>query len=76
MTYVVTQYCVDCHQGDDPEGGLALDQLISKPLVDETDGWEVVLRRLRARQMPPVAKRTPRERHREIGRRALSHPPR
>lgn len=48
------QYCWDCHQGDTPSGGFALDRL-GHPLDDlETDRlWIAVHDRLRAGEMPP-----------------------
>lgn len=51
---LLQRYCVDCHQGDKPKGGLSLAQLPLK-LTDETvrGHWSDVVDRLRAGEMPP-----------------------
>src|SRR5712691_3222618 len=51
----IKTYCVSCHSGRAPAGGLSLDQLdASQPSVDP-ETWERVVRQLRARTMPPMA---------------------
>lgn len=49
----ISDHCLDCHDGDTREGGFALDELLSKDVAHATDGWERVVRKLAARQMPP-----------------------
>src|SRR6476620_4383155 len=77
------QYCNACHNGVNKSGGLALD-LFSKEAVDRhPEVWEKVVRKLRARQMPPVEGTRPDERSYEavsawletaLDRAASSHP--
>jgi hypothetical protein len=49
---LVAQYCLDCHNSDDKSGGLAFDKGLFD-VSEHTDVWEKVVRKLRARQMPP-----------------------
>ena len=50
---LVNQYCVSCHNEHVHTAGLALDALISRPVADSAPAWERVVRKLRARHMPP-----------------------
>ena len=45
-----------CHDQEEKKGGLALD-LISADVAEHQDEWEKVVRKLRARQMPPVGRK-------------------
>jgi hypothetical protein len=56
---VAKTYCVSCHSGQAPAGGLLLDQLDASPPSGDPDAWKRVVRQLRARTMPPVAARGP-----------------
>ena len=59
-----TRYCVTCHDEDEKKGGLALDTVALQDVSQHPDVWEKVVRKLRARQMPPVGKKDrPDERH-------------
>ena len=58
---VVNQYCVSCHDADAKKGGLDLDRLGREDVAQHPDEWERVVRKLRARQMPPVGKERPDE---------------
>src|SRR5262249_43327455 len=58
VSTVVNQYCVSCHNSRTKTGGLALDTVASHEVAQEPDLWEKVVRKIRARQMPPVG--TPR----------------
>ncbi len=49
----VNRYCAGCHNGDDKQAGLDLDDLDPAELDRRPDAWEKVVRRLAARQMPP-----------------------
>ncbi len=54
----VQQNCLDCHANDDPSGGLDLEKLefsADSFSADEFDSrvWELMLRRIDSRQMPP-----------------------
>ena len=53
---LVEEYCVTCHDQEEKKGGLALD-LISADVAEHQDEWEKVVRKLRARQMPPVGRK-------------------
>src|SRR5262245_1407874 len=50
---VINQYCLDCHNKDEKTGGLALDLLSLEAIAQQSEAWEKVVRKLRARQMPP-----------------------
>src|SRR5882762_10352825 len=51
---VVNQYCVGCHNGKVNAGALALDTIAAENVSQRTDVWEKVVRKLRARYMPPA----------------------
>jgi len=51
---VINKYCVSCHNDRLKRGGLALDTAVAQDVDDNPDLWEKVLRKVRARQMPPV----------------------
>src|SRR5438132_1097641 len=59
---LVNQYCVDCHDTDKKKGDLNFDSISLEDLTQHPDIWEKVVRKLRARQMPPVGKKRPGER--------------
>ena len=48
------QYCADCHNRDEKTGGLALDTISTDDFGRDPQLWEKVVRKLRARQMPPA----------------------
>jgi mono/diheme cytochrome c family protein len=50
---VVDQYCVGCHNEKGMQGGLALNTLDPDNVAGKADVWEKVVRKLRARYMPP-----------------------
>ena len=54
----IKQYCTGCHNSKVKTGGLALDGVA----LDDAPVWEKVVRRLRARQMPPAGLPRPDER--------------
>ena len=58
---VVNQYCVSCHDADVQKGGLDLERLSRDDVTQHPAEWEGVIRKLRARQMPPVGKERPAE---------------
>jgi hypothetical protein len=51
---VVNRYCLSCHNDRVKRGGLALDAVAAIDVSQHPDVWEKVLRKIRARQMPPV----------------------
>jgi hypothetical protein len=57
----VSHYCVSCHDGEVKKGGLDLEKVASEGLAQNSDTWERVVRKLRARQMPPLGKDRPPE---------------
>ena len=58
---VVSRYCVSCHNDRLKTGGLALEAVAARDPGEHPDVWEAVLRKMRARQMPPVGMRRPDE---------------
>ncbi len=58
----VTRHCTSCHNSEDKRAGLDLDALSSKDVEAHPAVWEKVVRKLAARQMPPVGKPRPDER--------------
>ncbi len=57
----VDQYCVRCHDAETKKGDLDLERFLQADLALHSDDWERVVRKLRARQMPPVGKERPTE---------------
>src|SRR5262245_41298488 len=51
---VVSQYCVSCHDADVKKGGLNLEGIVGDDVAQHAKEWEHVVRKLRARQMPPI----------------------
>lgn len=49
----VVQHCADCHNSDDKAAGLAFD-FLGADVANNAEPWEKVVRKLRARQMPPA----------------------
>ena len=60
-TALLNDFCIDCHNADNQEADLDLDSILSAPVADHLDDWEAVVRKLRARQMPPVDASRPEE---------------
>lgn len=56
------RFCVDCHDAEVRKGKLNLAGLLADDPTAHPDVWEKVVRRLRARQMPPAGKARPEER--------------
>jgi mono/diheme cytochrome c family protein len=61
VTSVVEQYCVACHDHELKKGGLDLEGISGGGVQEHSDEWEHVIRKLRARQMPPIGKKRPPE---------------
>lgn len=59
---VIDQYCVSCHNDSLKTAGLALDELAAHDVDRHPEAWEKVVRKLRARQMPPAEMPRPDER--------------
>ena len=55
------QHCAGCHDSQVKKGGLDLESIRLDDVAQHTDVWEKVVRKLRARQMPPVGMKRPEE---------------
>src|SRR5881628_2186187 len=51
---VINRYCVSCHSERLKTGGLSLEKAATSEVDQNPDVWEKVLRKIRARQMPPI----------------------
>jgi hypothetical protein len=58
----VNRHCTDCHNRNDRAAGLAIDVAIERPIVQDPQTWERVVRKLQSRQMPPLSRDRPDER--------------
>jgi hypothetical protein len=56
---LVTEYCLGCHDEDKKKGDLALDAILADEVTRHPAAWEKVVRKLRARQMPPLGEPRP-----------------
>ncbi len=54
QTAFTNQYCVGCHNDKLKSGGLSLASVNSRDIAEHTQTWEKVVRKLRARAMPPA----------------------
>lgn len=61
MRAVVDQFCVSCHDAGTAKGGLDLTSVATEGVDRRPEVWEKVVRRLRARQMPPSGRTRPDE---------------
>ena len=57
----VSRYCASCHNDRLKRGGLALDAVAAQDISQHPEVWEKVVRKIRARQMPPVGLPRPEE---------------
>jgi hypothetical protein len=58
---VINRYCLSCHNDRLKRGGLALDTVVTHEVSQNPEVWEKVLRKIRARQMPPIGLSRPDE---------------
>src|SRR5437870_2139347 len=56
VSALVNQYCADCHDREIKKGGLDFESILSENVTKDPEVWEKVVRKLRARQMPPMGK--------------------
>ena len=56
---LVDEYCLSCHDKDHEKGGFVLETAIGHDVSQHPETWEKVVRKLRARQMPPIGKERP-----------------
>lgn len=57
----IREYCLDCHDAEVKKGALDLEALLADPVAKHGAVWEKSVRKLQARQMPPVGKKRPDE---------------
>ncbi len=50
---LVNTHCLDCHNSGDATAGFDLEAISNKSVVEYAAAWEEVVKKLRARQMPP-----------------------
>ncbi|MGB0582031.1 MAG: DUF1587 domain-containing protein, partial [Limisphaerales bacterium] len=50
-------YCAGCHGSDKTKGGFDLESVLDEDVTKNPAAWEMVLRRMSARQMPPPDRR-------------------
>jgi hypothetical protein len=58
---LVNTYCLDCHNSSDSTAGLDLEEMSARSVENDLAVWEKVVRKLRARQMPPSEMERPEE---------------
>jgi hypothetical protein len=58
---LVSRYCVSCHSERLKTGGVALEVAAAQEVSEHPDLWEKVIRKIRARQMPPIGRPRPDE---------------
>ena len=58
---LVDEYCLSCHDKDHEKGKLVLETVAADEVPAHPEIWEKVVRKLRARLMPPVGKDRPDE---------------
>ena len=56
ITALVNDYCISCHGADKKKGDLDF-EMINLKNFPHPEVWEKVVRKLRARQMPPAEKK-------------------
>jgi len=80
---VVKRYCASCHNDRLKTGGFTLDAVAAAEVGQNPEAWEKVVRKMRARQMPPVGLPRPDEAtyqatieslEQSLDRAALAHP--
>ena len=63
-----TRYCLSCHDDDKKRAGLSFEKVLDHDVAQHPEVWEKVVRKLRARQMPPAGRTRPDERDLRRGR--------
>lgn len=71
---LVSRYCIDCHGPDVSKGGLNLEAMLLQDVTQHSSDWEKVIRKLRARHMPPIGKPRPDEKTFDVVIAALEQP--
>ncbi len=58
---MISTYCLDCHNSDDLIAGMDLEAISTQSVSEDLAVWEKVVKKLRARQMPPSESGRPTE---------------
>ena len=58
---VIQRYCYDCHDSAMQKADLDLESIEAEGIAGHSEIWEKVVRKMNARQMPPMGKRRPDE---------------
>ena len=59
----VERYCASCHDSEMKKGNLDLQSISAQKMIGHPEIWEKVIRKLRARQMPPIGKERPSDKY-------------
>jgi hypothetical protein len=57
----IREYCINCHDSEMKKGGLDLETFLADPASQHAAVWEKAVRKMQARQMPPIGKKRPDE---------------
>ena len=68
---VVAKYCLDWHDADSEKGGLNLEAVLDAPFAEGAAMWEMAVRQMAGRQMPPVGEDRPSEAEYEVALKTL-----
>src|SRR5262245_30877394 len=61
ISQFVNKHCISCHNKEDKRGDFVLDGVDTNKLTSHPEVWEKVVRKLTARQMPPLGRPRPDE---------------
>ncbi len=59
FVHLIEEHCVYCHNAETNEAKLDLDGMLTQDISRNTDVWEKALRKIDARQMPPIGESRP-----------------
>src|SRR6266545_5006944 len=54
LSKFIAKHCIQCHNVESKKGDLDLESVVSKEIGAHSAVWEKVVRKLSARQMPPL----------------------
>ncbi len=57
--HVFDRYCTSCHSGGEAQSGLDIERLLADPVHHNPGAWENIVRKMNARQMPPLGRKRP-----------------
>lgn len=58
---VVDTYCISCHNAEEKEGNMNLEDVRDEDILPHSELWEKIITRLESRQMPPPDRKRPSE---------------